>query len=248
MLDKYDYSYNYERSIIHRVSPVIKFISLIVYIIICFLPYNNYLFIILLTYVFMLLLFSNIRTFKYLKILWKFKLIFLIMFFYMYSKDFTMYNMLIIYFKVIFLILHFFLIILTCTKNDFVTGITWIIDRFNIVGIRKKKIFNLIDKIYNFYISFITNFNDMVKYRELNGINYIYSDLIIKTIFIIYNFKLVFNKTCDSIKIREDDKKYRLFDVNSISKYKYVNKLCFVDYCILLINVGMIIFYVMKVR
>lgn len=248
MLDKYDYSYNYEKSIIHQVSPIVKFISLILYIIICLLPFNNYLFIFLLTYVFMLLLFSNIKFIKYLKILWKFKYIFLIMFFYMYSEEFTVYNMLIVYFKVMFFILHFFLIILTCTKKDFVRGVSWIIDRFNIIGIKKKKIYNFIDKIYSFYIYFINNFNDMVKYRELNGINYLYSDLIIKTIFIIYNFKLILYKTCENMKLREEDKKYRLFDVNVISKYKYVNKLCFVDYCILLINMGMVIFYIMKVR
>lgn len=248
MLDKYDYSYNYEKSLMHLVSPVIKFVSLIVYIIICLLPYNNYLFIFLLSYVFFLLLLSNIKFKRYFRIIWKFRFIFIILLFYMYSIDFDVYIGMIIFFKIIFFILHLSFIKFTCTKSDYVNGITWLLDRFNVIGIKRKKIFNFIDKIYTFFMNFIDNFNDTIKYRELNGKNYIYGDLFIKFLFIVNNFKMIFNKTKDSIKLREVDKKYRLFDVNVVNKYKYVNKLCFVDYFILIINVGMVIFYIVKVR
>ena len=247
MLDKYDYSYNYEKSVMHLVSPVIKFISLFVYIIICFLPYNNFLFIFLLSYVFILLLLSNINLKRYFKVLWRYRIIYLILFFYMYSIDVTIYNGLVIYFKLIFFLLHFFFNIFTSTRSDYVRGITWVIDRFNVL-IKKKKIYNFIDNIYTFCIYFIDNFNSVIKYKELSGKSYIYSDLFVKFIFIVNNFKLIFNLTKESVKVRNIDKRYRLFDVNVIKKYIYVSKLCFIDYFILIINMGMIIFYIMKVR
>ena len=232
----------------HLVSPVIKFISLFVYLIICFLPYNNYLFIFLLSYVFLLLLFSNINFKRYFRLLWKFRFIFIILFFYMYSIDFDIYSGLIIYFKIIFFLLHLSFIKFTCTKSDYVRGVTWILDRFNVFGIKRKKIYDFIDNIYTFIMYFIDNFNDTIKYKELNGKSYIYSDIFIKFLFIVNNIKIIFNRTKNNMKRRSVDRKYRLFNVNVVSKYKYVNKLHLVDYLILIINVGMVIFYIMKVH
>lgn len=248
MLNKYDYSFNYEDSFIHRMNPLIKIFSLFVYILVWLFKFNNYLFIFSLSYVFLLILISNVKLRKYIKVLWKFKYIFIIIGFYMYSKNMDIMDSSIIMLRIIFLILHIFMIMFTTTKSQMVRTIGWLIDRINIIGINKKKIYNLIDNIYTFIFKFISLFNDTIIYREMNGTEYVHGNVLSKGKIVVSNIKNVFNSTKSKVKDNKVIKKYRLFDERVVSKYRYVNKLCLIDYLVLIINVGMVIFYVMKVR
>ena len=248
MLNKYDYSFNYEDSFIHRMNPLIKIFSLFVYILVWLFKFNNYLFIFSLSYVFLLILISNVKLRKYIKVLWKFKYIFIIIGFYMYSKNMDIMDSSIIMLRIIFLILHIFMIMFTTTKSQMVRTIGWLIDRINIIGINKKKIYNLIDNIYTFIFKFISLFNDTIIYREMNGTEYVHGNVLSKGKIVVSNIKNIFNSTKSKVKDNKVIKKYRLFDERVVSKYRYVNKLCLIDYLVLIINVGMVIFYVMKVR
>lgn len=248
MLNKYDYSFNYEDSFIHRMNPLIKIFSLFVYILVWLFKFNNYLFIFSLSYVFLLILISNVKLRKYIKVLWKFKYIFIIIGFYMYSKNMSIMDCSIIMLRIVFLILHIFMIMFTTTKSQMVRTIGWLIDRINIIGINKKKIYNLVDNIYTFIFKFISLFNDTIVYREMNGTEYVHGNIISKGKIVVSNIKNVFNSTKSKVKDNKEVKKYRLYDERVVSKYRYVNKLCIVDYLVLIINVGMVIFYVMKVR
>lgn len=248
MLNKYDYSFNYEDSFIHRMNPLIKIFSLFVYILVWLFKFNNYLFIFSLSYVFLLILISNVKLRKYIKILWKFKYIFIIIGFYMYSKNMSIMDSSIIMLRIVFLILHIFMIMFTTTKSQMVRTVGWLIDRINIIGINKKKIYNLVDNIYTFIFKFISLFNDTIVYREMNGNEYVHGNIISKGKIVISIIRNVFNNTKSKVKDNKEVKKYRLYDERVVSKYRYVNKLCIVDYLVLIINVGMVIFYVMKVR
>lgn len=248
MLNKYDYSFNYEDSFIHRMNPLIKIFSLFVYILVWLFKFNNYLFIFSLSYVFLLILISNVKLRKYIKVLWKFKYIFIIIGFYMYSKNMSIMDSSIVMLRIVFLILHIFMIMFTTTKSQMVRTIGWLIDRINIIGINKKKIYNLVDNIYTFIFKFISLFNDTIVYREMNGTEYVHGNIISKGKIVVSNMKNVFNSTKSKVKDNKEVKKYRLYDERVVSKYRYVNKLCIVDYLVLIINVGMVIFYVMKVR
>ena len=229
-------------------NPLIKIFSLFVYILVWLFKFNNYLFIFSLSYVFLLILISNVKLRKYIKVLWKFKYIFIIIGFYMYSKNMDIMDSSIIMLRIIFLILHIFMIMFTTTKSQMVRTIGWLIDRINIIGINKKKIYNLVDNIYTFIFKFISLFNDTIIYRELNGTEYVHGNVLSKGKIVVSNIKNVFNSTKSKVKDNKVIKKYRLFDERVVSKYRYVNKLCLIDYLVLIINVGMVIFYVMKVR
>ena len=52
MLNRLDYSYNGEESIVHRLNPVVKIFGLIVYVLICLLKFNYLLFIVSIVSVF----------------------------------------------------------------------------------------------------------------------------------------------------------------------------------------------------
>lgn len=248
MLNKYDYSFNYEDSFVHRMSPLIKIFSLFVYILVCLFKYNNYLFIFSLSYVLALVLLSNIKLRKYLKVLWKFKYIFIIIVFFMYSRGIPLEDGSIVMLRIIFLILHVFVILFTTTKSQMVRSITWLIDRINIVGINKKKIYNFIDNLYSFIFGFIDLYNDTIIYKEMNGLNFVHGNILSRGKLVLSNIKLIYKNTKSKISNNKNIKKYRLFDEKIVSKYKYVNRLCIMDYLVLIINIGMVIFYVMKVR
>jgi len=248
MLNKYDYSFNYEDSFVHRMSPLIKIFNLFVYILVWLFKYNNYLFIFSLSYVFCLLLLSNLKLRKYFKVLWKFKYILIIVGFYMYSKNIPLADAAIVMLRIIFLILHIFMILFTTTKSQVVRSLTWLIDRINIIGFNKKKIYNFIDNVYSFIFRFIDMYNDIILYKEMNGIDYVHSNILSKSKLVLCNLKNVYSNTKSKVGIIKKDKKNRLFDERIVSKYKYVNRLCIMDYLVLIINIGMVIFYVMKVR
>ena len=248
MLSRLDYSYNNEESIIHRLNPVVKIFGLFIYVLICMLKYDNILFIFNISIVFLLLLLSNINMFKYLKIIWKLKYILIVMYAYMYHKEMTLIDMNILAFKFIFLILYCVLLVYTTTKEDFGKGIARILDLFNIININLKKISCCTTNIFTFFQVWIDTYNELFTNLEIKGIVYSHVDLIGKFKIFLKNIKLIFMKSRENMKIRKNDMKYRFYNENVKSKYKYRKKLCIFDYIFIILNIGMIVFYILKVR
>ena len=50
------------------------------------------------------------------------------------------------------------------------------------------------------------------------------------------------------MKKRKNDMKYKLYNDNIKKRYKYGKKLGIYDYLFILINIGFIVFYILKVR
>ena len=99
MLNKLDYSYNNENSLIHKINPSIKLLGLLFYVLFCLLKYNNYLFICNVTIVFCLILFSNVDAKRYLKILFRWFFILLFLYVLMYSQNMVIRDINVIVFK-----------------------------------------------------------------------------------------------------------------------------------------------------
>ncbi len=152
MLNRLDYSYNNEESIVHRLNPVVKIFGFFIYVIICLLKFNNLLFIVNISFVFFLLLLSNVNIVKYLKILWKLKFILIVMYAYMYHKEFAFIDMNIIVFKFIFFILYGVMLVYTTTKEDLGKGSANALNIFNIIGISLRKIASFITNIFAYFI------------------------------------------------------------------------------------------------
>lgn len=248
MLDKYNIVYKCENSFVHRMNPLIKIFSLLVYILLWLLKYNNYLFIMSLSYVLFLILISNVKLRKYFKFLWNLKYIFIILFFYLYSIRFEFIDGLMLFLRIIFLIWHVLLILYTTTRKELCMAITNLVNIFNLFGIKKKTIFNFVDGIYCYFLNIINVYNGIFIAQELSGNSAVFGSILDK-------WKLFFLKIKEFIfyiklknKLYKQEKKNRLYYVYSKSKFKYVNRFCLLDYLVLIINVGMIIFYVLKVK
>lgn len=248
MLNKLDYSYNNEESIIHRLNPVVKIFGLFVYVLICLLKFNNILFILNISIVFSLLLLSNIKILKYLKVIWKLKYILIIMYAYMYHKEMAFVDMNILIFKFIFFVLYGVMLVYTTTKEDLGKGGAISINVFNIIGISLRKISSFITNIFAYLLIWIDTYNEVIISLEIKGNIYTHSNLIDRIKLFFANIKLVFDKCHNKMKSRTNDMKYKLYNGSVKSQYKYRKKLCIFDFLFIILNIGMIIFYILKVR
>lgn len=248
MFNKLDYSYNGGDSIVHRLNPVVKILGLIIYVLICFLEFDYLLFSISIGVVFTLLLFSNVSLIRYLKILSKFILIIIAMYIIMVHRNISTFNIVVTIVEFLFFILYLLIIIYTTTKIDLGKGSSKIVDVFNIIGFSFKKICSFITCLYIYPGVFLDTYNEVFTNMEIKGKNYSYGDMLDRIELFFKNIKLVFKRTNKKMKSRKDNMRYRLYKSNVKSKYKYRNKLCIFDYIFIIVNIGMLVFYIVKVR
>ena len=248
MLSKREYSYNGIDSIVSRLNPIVKILGLIVYLVVCLIRYDNLLFICNIVFVFILLLLSNVNMVQYLKIVWKMKYIVTAIYIIMMHYNFSINDISIVLFDFIFLVLYVMMLIYTTTIDDLAKASARIVDVFNLIGFNFKKIFYFFSTIYTYPGLFIDTYIDYFNNLEIKGKSYINSDVLDKFNMIICNIKLVFGLTNDKMKKRKNNMRYRLYNKHVNSKYKYRNKLCIFDYIFIIFSVGMVVYYILKVR
>lgn len=248
MFNKLDYSYNGEESIVHRLNPVVKILGLIVYVLICFLRLDYLVFIVNVGVVFILLLLSNIKFYRYLKVLSKFILVMVAMYIIMVSNNVSRIDILATILEFVFFILYFMMIVYTTTKKDLGFGSAKIVDVFNLVGVSFEKITSFMTCLYIYPGMFFDTYNEVFTNMEIKGKVYSHSLITDKINMVLKNIGLVISTTNKKMKYRKENMKYRLYKSNVKSKYKYRNKLCIFDYIFIIVNIGIVVFYILKVR
>lgn len=248
MLDKYNYIYNHEKSIVHRINPVIKLIGLFVYVLISLLKFNSILFIVNLSIVFVLMLFSHISYKRYLNILWKLKYLLILCIFILLSLGLENKTVVLLMFKLLFFIFHFFLIVFTTKKEDLGKGMAIIINTFNFLNIKFKKLCQIFTNIWWFIIYFLDNFSSFINNYEYRGIDYTHNHLGNKIVIIFKNIKYICKISIQDVKTREKVMINQYYNDKINYKYKYRKRFCFVDYLYLMFILGMVVYYVCRVR
>lgn len=248
MLNRLDYSYNGEESIVHRLNPVVKILGLMVYVLICFLKFDYIVFSISIGLVFSLLLLSNVKIYRYLKVLSVIALVIIAMYIIMVHENMKTLDIVVSIVEFVFFILYFMMILYTTTKKDLSFGSAKIVDVFNLIGINFKKIMSFITCLYIYPGMFLDTYNEVFTNMEIKGKVYSHSTIIDKIGMFFKNIKLVFKRTNNKMKSRKDNMRYRLYKSNVKSKYKYRNKLCIFDYIFIIVNIGILVLYILKVR
>ena len=169
MLNKYDYLYNGEESLLILINPVIKLFGLFIYILLILLKFNRLLFIINIGLVFLLILLSNVKLTKYLKIIWKLKYLIILLYAYLYYKNLEIVEINIIIFKLIFLLMYIWVIIYTTNKEELSRGLSIILNKINLIGIPIKKITMFFINVYSFIEYFIDTYNEYINKIEREG-------------------------------------------------------------------------------
>lgn len=249
MLNKLNFSYNHEKSIIHLINPLIKLIGLFVYVLVCFLKYDFILVICNIGFVFLLMLLSNISFKRYLAIL--FYLLFFFIPFYLFLGNYmglSLGRIHIIAFEILFFIYYLFLIIYTTSKEDLGKSNSTIVDRVNFISFPVKKIGMFFTNLYAYVIICIESFNSIIMKLEQAGNDYVNSYIIKKGLLVAENKKKISKLSKEIKDQRKKDMKYRMFNDKIKSKYKYANKLNVFDYVYLVYIIGLIFVYVIKVR
>ena len=247
MLNKLDYSYNNENSLIHKINPSIKLLGLLFYVLFCLLKYNNYLFICNVTIVFCLILFSNVDAKRYLKILFRWFFILLFLYVLMYSQNMVIRDINVIVFKILFFVLYFKCLIFTTTREEFGKGGSVLLNLFNIIGLSVRRIGIDISNLFSFIGFFFNNWKDYYTSINVKGGC---ADLSIfdKAVAFFREFGNIWKKSKNDSKQRKKDLLNKLYDKNLHNTYKYRYKLKWYDYLFVIIYIGMLIFYILKVR
>ncbi len=243
MLDRYLVTYNHEESVTHNINPLTKIIIFILYIIACFFPYNPVIFISMLVSVFILMILSNISLLKYIKAIWLYRYILLIIYFFFYAKGMDIFYINIILFKVIFALLFLYVILFTVKKDDLSDSLGSL---FNVFKNNKMKLF--FSNIFNFILIFIDQTNKLYEVNALRGNDYYFSNIISKISFFFKNYKEIYSKSKDINKKRKKDMAYRMYDVNTKKMYKYRSKLNVFDFLLIVVYIFIYVYYIVKVR
>lgn len=248
MLNKLNYTYNGENSIIHNVNSGIKIIGLLIYILISLLKFNNTLFILKISLVFLLLLLSNISLLKYVKIVWKMKYLLVLMYFILLKFNFEVNDINILLFDIVFLVLYIAMLVYTTTKEELGESVSFVIDRVNILGFNMKGFTSFCTNILACIESFIDGYNEIVIDMELKGKEYVSGNIIDRVVLFKRNIKIFFGNVSLKMKSRKKSMLYRLYDNKVKSKYKYKRRFGIYDYAYLALFISLIIFYVMRVK
>lgn len=235
-------------SVVKRMNPVIKLLGLFVYVLLCFLKFERVLFICNISLVFLLILLSNINMMRYLKVLWylKYAIIFVYVLLYRFGMELDAIHVVI--FKFVFFILYKKVIFLTTTREELGKGVGIVFHFINMVGLSLKEIQMFFTNLFVFWDCFHENFRKKLLSGEIKGIVFSHCTILIKMKMVLGNFKSVWNDTRIMMEQRKIDLKYRMYDKKVKKKYKYRNKLCVFDIIFVILNIGMIGFYIWKVR
>ena len=248
MLDKYLISYNHEESVTHNINPLNKIIMFILYIIACFFPYNSVIFISMLVSVFILMILSNIPLIKYLQVLWFYRYIFLIIYFFFYATGMELFYVNVLLFKILFGVLFWYVILFTIKKDDLAKSLGSVFNIFNIIGISFNKISNFFSNIFNFILIFIDQTNNLFEINAIKGNDIYFVTIIGKIKFFFKNLKTIYNNSKEINKNRREGLKYRLYDAESKKMYKYRSKINVFDYLLIIVYVFIYVYYIVKVR
>lgn len=239
MLNKYDFCYNHENSLVHRLNPYVKLCGFLIYIVLCFLRFNFYIFAFNVMLVFFLIMFSKVKIIRYLNSLWRIKYFLVIIIFVL---RFMKVNIIISITELLFGFLYWKLIVFTTTKKLLSESLGSVIT----LGIGKKKVILLLDKIFYYKECFINNFNQYVSYMDIKGNDYGFLLVYQKFVYILLNIKIIVRRTNKDVKLYEKSRKMFFIDDKIFIRNKA--KFCWFDYVLLFIYFMLIIFYVLKVR
>jgi len=249
MLDELDYSYNDVDSLVHRLNSSFKFIGLFIYVLICLLKFNNILFIVNTLLVFILILLSNIKYIRYLKVIWNLKYIIIIYYFVTLNAlgmDLSSINILL--FKILFFIMYIKVIIFTTPKENIGRGLGRIFNVFNFLGISIKIIELFFINLFDYRYLLVANNNQYINSLEHRGIDYSHNNIIEKTKISLLGVKSINDKSIKDIKNKKEIIKDRLYNDKVKRLYKYRNRFNIFDIIYMIINIAMIIYYVLVVR
>lgn len=166
-------------SSIHRLNPTFKLLYLLLYLVICFLPYQiDYLIIASFLIVAFLLISSRVPLKFYLNNIYHIFPLIIALFIILASFSYTLIASILIALKLIFAICLFTMIIYTTTNINLSIGIYNILKHLNILGINQNILFIKIYNLVSFKQDYVFSENQIIEGLEIKGENIRHKDII----------------------------------------------------------------------
>lgn len=244
MLDSDAYTYNYEESIIHSMNAMLKIISFILFIISCFFKFDLVLFMSSMIWVFVLMIISNVRLTKYLKVIYRYKYLLIFLYIVLRSLNMDLIYVNIIFFKVLFCLLYYYVIVFTTTKKDLSNSLGNIFS----IGKLNRNISRFFFNIYYFISGFIKIINDNDEINSIKGNNINNSSMIDRYKNIVNNLPVYRDDYIKRKSILNGNIDDLLYNSSKYTLYKYKNRINIFDYILVLFFIFIYVYYVIKVR
>ena len=248
MLDKYVADYFPVKSIIHKMSPSIKLVNLLILIFVFCLTSDQYILLVSGGLIIFILIFSNVPMKLYFKPMFLFIYIFLLTAIVMVLCGLDIQIVGIILLKIFIIIFNLLLIIQTTTASGLATGIMKIVNTFNIFFINMNKLGIRATQVFKVFPVFYTTLHEILNSQASRGIDYKYVTFIGRWYAILSVLKRVFIVTKEKLHILGINMEQRLFNLN-INRPK-VELLNFnaVDFLFLGIHLIYVVYFVARLK
>ncbi len=233
-------------SLLHKINPVIKFISFLIIIIIIIGTNSLELHIFMISLIFVMMMFSNVPMKFYFNTLYSLRFIWILLLFFFSSIGFSLELCIVYFIKIIAVLGYLNIIIFTTSPSELYYGIESMFIPFNVFNFNIGRLALSIVNIIRFLPLLITTEYKILKTQASRGIDYHHSDIMGRIYAVIHTLKNTLRLCFYKIKKTSEVSKLRMFNVKRKRSNLRVNYVGFYDFVFLSFHIALLISYIFE--
>lgn len=233
-------------SVLHRINPVVKFISFLISIILIVGTNSLELHVFLIVLIFIMMMFSNVPMKFYFNTLYSLRFIWIFLLFFFASLAFSLELCIAYFIKIIVVLEYLNIIIYTTSPSELFYGIESVFLPFNIFYFNLSRLALTIVNIIKFIPLLITTEYKILKTQASRGIDYHHSDIIGKVYAIAHTLKNTLRLCVYKMKKTSEVSKFRMFNIKRKRSNLRVNYVGFYDFIFLAFHIALLIGYIFE--
>lgn len=231
-------------SIIHKINPIVKFISFLICALISIGLNSFKLEFFAISLLFVLILFSNVPFKFYFNSIYSLRFLFIILFIILFLLNISLSNIILIFMKIILLVEYLNVITYTTSSSELYYGIGVILSSFNLFSVNLNKLSLKIVNFLRFIPLIINSEYKILKTQASRGIDYNNSDLVGKLYAYNYSLKNVLRIYKYNLNKFNEVSQIRMFNIKRKRTNLRVNYVGFYDFIYLAFHVTLLIGYI----
>ncbi len=233
-------------SSLHKINPIIKFISFLISIILIIGTNSLELHVFLITLIFVMMMFSNVPMKFYFNTLYSLRFIWILLLFFFASVGFSLELCIVYFIKIIVILEYLNIIIYTTSPSELFYGIESIFIPFNILNFNMGKLALTLVNIIKFIPLLITTEYKILKTQASRGIDYHHSDIMGKIYAITHTLKNTLRLCIYKMKKTSEVSKFRMFNIKRKRSNLRVNYVGFYDFIFISFHIALLIGYIIE--
>lgn len=242
--NKYFGSYYPVKSIIHKLSSIIKLICLLLFLIPIIGSMSLKLHIVILFFLIMIIYSSNVPIRFYTNMLYGLRYVYIFLLFLLASKGLSLENAVIVLIKITCFIEYLAYLFYTTSPSELKYAIEKCLNPFNFLNINLARISNTIIMLITFFPILFTTEKKVLKSASSRGLDYFHGDILSRMYASISSFKNTLRLTIEKIKRNKEASVLKMYKVNKFRTNLRTNKIGFYDVIFLLVHFIFIAYYI----